>query len=89
MSLGADLILAALFVAGCAYASALVMTPTMQPHAQARSLRKSPAGTRAFGLGVRVGYWPCLCAPYVQATVLFWQIDVWFGLSSYKHEGGV
>lgn len=52
--------------------------------AQKRWLEKSPAGAQSFGFGARVGYWPCLRAPYVQFTLLFWHFDVWFGDESYK-----
>lgn len=51
---------------------------------QLRELKRSPEGSRAIGFGVRVGYWPCLFAPYAQATFLFWQFDIWYGLPSYK-----
>lgn len=53
---------------------------------QSRQLKRRPDGARAFGFGVRIGYWPCLLAPYLQLTVLFWQIDLWHGTPSYKLE---
>lgn len=71
------------------FAAAWATQPGSALHAQARPMKKSPGGVRSFGVGLRVGYWPCLCAPYVQITVLFWRLDVWFGLPSYTHEGGV
>jgi len=33
--------------------------------------------------GIRVGYWPCLKAPFVQVALFRWRIEVWYGLLSY------
>lgn len=46
--------------------------------------RRSDSGVTALGFGVRIGYWPCLKAPYVQFAVAFWRLDVWHGLPSYR-----
>lgn len=35
-------------------------------------------------LGMRVGYWPCLKAPFVQLALGTFLFDVWFGYSSYE-----
>ena len=47
--------------------------------AQRRRLANSPSGVQSWGFGLRVGYWPCLRACYVQATIAAWHFDVWFG----------
>lgn len=47
---------------------------------QVRDLKISPEGKRSFGFGFRFGYWPCVKAPYIQVTALFWRADVWYGL---------
>lgn len=42
------------------------------------------AGRHATGYGLRVGYWPCLRAPYMQLAFGRRRLDVWFGDPSYK-----
>jgi hypothetical protein len=37
-----------------------------------------------FALGFKLGYWPCLSAPFVQLVVLRWRIDFWIGRPSYR-----
>jgi hypothetical protein len=37
---------------------------------------------RAFG--VRVGYWPCLQAPFVEVAFNTRRYELWYGLPSYK-----
>jgi hypothetical protein len=44
----------------------------------------SADGKTAIGFGIRVGYWPCLEAPYVQCTFLFWHFDAWHGYPSWQ-----
>ena len=48
-------------------------------------VRKSTRGEPgyALGYGLRVGYWPCLRAPYVQVALHHWRVEVWYGLPSY------
>lgn len=50
-----------------------------------KKLRASVLKKRFPALGVRAGYWPCLKAPFFQVTLIFWQIDLWFGLPSYQN----
>lgn len=38
----------------------------------------------AYMLGIKIGYWPCLKAPFVQWTMWQHRIDIWYGLPSYK-----
>ena len=35
--------------------------------------------------GFRLGYWPCLKAPYLQIVFAGWRCDFWWGLPSYKY----
>jgi hypothetical protein len=35
-------------------------------------------------LGLRLGYWPCLRAPYVSVEVGSHRWDLWWGLPSYE-----
>ena len=44
--------------------------------------RASADGKTAIGFGFRIGYWPCLRAPYVQCTFLFWHFELWHGYAS-------
>lgn len=53
---------------------------------QLERTKRSPQGTHAHGYGLRVGYWPCLKAPYVQVALAIWRLDVWHGLPSYRTE---
>jgi hypothetical protein len=40
----------------------------------------------ATAYGLRIGYWPCLRAPYLQIAFHRWRIEVWHGLPSYRGE---
>jgi hypothetical protein len=53
-------------------------------HAMRRRTNKSPAGASVLMLGMRIGYWPCLKAPFVQLTFWCWLFDIWYGEKSYK-----
>jgi hypothetical protein len=44
-----------------------------------RRHRRSYEGRSAYSIGLRVGYWPCLKAPFVQISALFWVIELWHG----------
>lgn len=46
--------------------------------------KTSPAGKHALGFGVRVGYWPCLRAPYVQLAFGSRRYALWYGDPSYR-----
>lgn len=46
---------------------------------QARRNKTSPSGAVAIGFGVRVGYWPCLSAPFLQVEFFRWNVSVWHG----------
>lgn len=35
--------------------------------------------------GFRIGYWPCLKAPYLQIVFAGWRCDFWYGLPSYRY----
>jgi hypothetical protein len=55
---------------------------------QLERTKRSPQGTHALGFGIRLGYWPCLRAPYVQFAFAIWRLDVWHGLPSYRGSEG-
>jgi hypothetical protein len=55
-----------------------------------RDNKRSPDGRPSIGFGARVGFWPCLEAPYLQVAFHRWRIEMWFGLPSYRqHREGV
>jgi hypothetical protein len=58
--------------------------PTHHFRAAIRAGKRNAAGKYALGYGLRVGYWPCLEAPYVQVAFHRWRIEAWFGLPSYS-----
>jgi len=37
-----------------------------------------------YTISVKVGYWPCLKAPFIQFTFWRCRMDIWYGLPSYK-----
>lgn len=55
-----------------------------RPRGQVRRLKRSADGRQSLGVGVRVGYWPCLNAPYVHLTLGPWRVEGWIGLPSYQ-----
>ena len=50
------------------------------------TIRNSTLGNAeyAIGYGLKLGYWRCLQAPFVQIDFHRWLIEVWYGLPSYK-----
>lgn len=52
-----------------------------------RSNKLSPQGKPSLGYGLRMGYWPCLQAPYLQIAIHRWRVEVWRGLPSYRGGG--
>lgn len=53
--------------------------------AQIHHNKRDLGGVPSVGFGSRVGYWPCLRAPYVQIAFLFWRVDIWHGLASHLY----
>lgn len=45
--------------------------------------KTSPGGSHVQAIGLKVGYWPCLRAPFVSLCVGSRIIDLWWGLPSY------
>jgi hypothetical protein len=41
-----------------------------------------PLKVRAFG--VRIGYWPCLQAPFIEIALGTKRYELWYGLPSYR-----
>lgn len=54
-----------------------------RPRAGWDELKRSKDGRRMWAFGARVGYWPCVKAPHITVSFLFWRVDVWCGLPSY------
>lgn len=48
-------------------------------HGQIRRFSCAPDGRQMMALGVRVGWWPCLNAVFLQVAFLYWRAEVWFG----------
>lgn len=48
-----------------------------------RENKRSPRGVPIFAVGLRIGYWPCLRAPFISVSLGFVAVDVWYGLASY------
>lgn len=49
-------------------------------HAQLRHSRTAPrSGQHAYAFGARIGYWPCLRAPFVVLDIAKWRAEVWYG----------
>jgi hypothetical protein len=57
-------------------------------HWQCRLTDTSPDGHHIIMYGIRVGYWPCLHAPFLQIALGIHILECWYGLPSYK-EGGL
>lgn len=55
-----------------------------RPHFQIRRNKRSPKNVPVTAFGLRVGYWPCIRAPFIQLGLLYWQFEAWFGLPSYQ-----
>lgn len=55
-------------------------------HIQHRRSKQSPQNRHAQSFGVRVGYWPCLKAPFVSLDIASHRWDIWHGLPSYVAE---
>ena len=49
-----------------------------------RNTARSEDGRSVIRLGVCVGYWPCLRAPFLQVGLGRVTLDIWFGMPSYK-----
>jgi hypothetical protein len=45
-----------------------------------RENERSPEGQPVIAFGVRIGYWPCVIAPFVQVAAFAWRFEVWYGL---------
>jgi hypothetical protein len=56
-------------------------------HAAIRVGKRSPLGKYVLGYGLRVGYWPCLKAPYVQIAFHRWRVEIWHGEPSHLVSG--
>lgn len=39
----------------------------------------SKEGDRSWGIGGRIGYWPCVQGPFIQFGIGFRRISVWWG----------
>ena len=50
-----------------------------------RKLRAQIKDLEYVSFGFRIGYWPCLKAPYIQIVFAGWRCDFWYGLPSYRY----
>jgi hypothetical protein len=57
--------------------------PDHRIHLMIRPSKHGEAGS-ALNYGLRVGYWPCLRAPFIQIAFHKWLVELWFGYPSYK-----
>jgi len=46
--------------------------------------RRRNDGARAFELGFKTGYWPCLRGPFITVVLGYHRHDFWYGLPSKK-----
>ncbi len=51
-------------------------------HYSIRKGQESQEGKPVLAFGMRVGYWPCLRAPFISLSLWNLRIDVWHGLAS-------
>lgn len=49
-----------------------------------RPQKQRADGRHAWSLGVKIGYWPCLHAPFLRLDVGTRIIEAWVGKPSYK-----
>lgn len=56
---------------------------TWRPRMTISRSKTSPTGTHVWALGLKVGYWPCLRAPFISLCVGNRIVDLWCGLPSY------
>lgn len=54
--------------------------------AHRRTATKPGTDRHVLGFGARLGYWPCLRAPFVQVSIGSHIFEAWFGLPSYKED---
>lgn len=52
--------------------------------AHRRTASKPRTAEHVQALGVRVGWWPCLRAPFAQVTIGSHIFEMWYGLPSYR-----
>jgi hypothetical protein len=50
-----------------------------------RLSKTSSDGRHAQSYGVRVGYWPCLKAPFICVDFHMWRLELWHGLPSHRY----
>ena len=55
-----------------------------RPRVMLTDNKRSPEGVRVFAIGVRVGYWPCLKAPFITLSLGVKHLDLWCGYPSYQ-----
>ena len=46
---------------------------------QIRHTARNDEGKSVIGFGLRVGYWPCLRAPFLQISMGVYNLDIWWG----------
>lgn len=51
----------------------------MKLHWKKRLTNTNYNGEHAIAVGLRVGYWPCLHAPFIQTALGKWTVSLWWG----------
>lgn len=57
-----------------------------RPRSMARRSRQRADGRYVWNFGLRVGYWPCLRAPFVTIDYGTHALDLWVGWRSYLYD---
>lgn len=57
-----------------------------RPRHMFRRHKQNAEGHYAWGFGARIGYWPCLRAPYLTIDYGTRAIDLWVGWRSYLYD---
>lgn len=55
-------------------------------HWAKRQSTRSPGGAAVCNLGLCIGYWPCLEAPFARVSLGHYHYELWYGLPSYRTE---
>ncbi len=58
-----------------------------RPRLDVRGQRQRSDGRRVWSMGARLGYWPCLQAPFIRVDVGPFIIEACVGRRGYRHQG--
>ncbi len=76
-------------VTDCTPTAPTVQNPdsTWRPRLDVRGQRQRSDGRRVWAIGARLGYWPCLQAPFIRLDVGPFIIEACSGRRGYRHQG--